>query len=120
VGGTVFVPVPTPPIEVDFVDLELVNTSDGSVDPGIFIDGVEQIIDPPLDPGEVVEFTVDCFLGTVVESDAFLFTTSGPLLSDNAPLLIEGVDFFCGDLISFVYIRDFEGFFTQVEITAGF
>ncbi len=120
-----------PPFGPRFVDIELVNFTDFDVDPRIFIHPVsgvpfeelfrpenELIVDPLLLPGEEAIFTFRCQdVGTIGSDFALMFIT--PILaieSDNGPVVDEGIDFFCGDIVSFVFIDDGIEFYTSVEV----
>ncbi|HOW18036.1 MAG TPA: hypothetical protein PLC79_03285 [Phycisphaerae bacterium] len=108
-----------PPVEVPVVttvDIVLVNNTPDPVDPGLFVDGVLHVFDPPLAPGESVALTVNCFADTTLQTDAFLLDAAGDFESQTAPLLVEGQDFFCGDAVTFTFVLDAAGFFTQADV----
>jgi len=108
-----------PPVEVPVaatVDVVLVNNTPDPVDPGLFVDGVLHVFDPPLAPGESVALTVDCFADTTLQTAAFLLDAAGDFESQTAPLLVEGRDFFCGDAVTFTFVKDAAGFFTQADV----
>lgn len=112
-------PVPEPIFVVGTVDVELINNSPEYVAPGLFVDGVAYVVDPPLSPGESIVVTVDCFAGTPIEIDAAQVFADGTVLSDNVPLLVEGIDYLCGDTVSFFFVEDAQGFFTQVAVNGA-
>ncbi len=106
---------PPPVVTPTTVDIDLVNEAFDAVDPGLFVDGF--FFDAGLiAPGDFVPLVADCGIGTTLQTDAILVTSLGDVLSDNFPLVQEGVDFLCGDLVSFVFIEDEFGFHTQVEV----
>ncbi len=105
-----------PPVVVDTVFVELVNTTEFPVNPNLIIDGVLQVVDPPLAPGDILPLEVDCFAGTVLETQADFLTGLGAVPSDNDPFVEEGFEFLCGDTVSFLFAEDELGFFTAVEV----
>jgi len=109
-----FLPPPAPVIRT--VDVQLVNNTPDPVDPGLFVDGVLHVFDPPLAPGESVALTVDCFADTTLQTDALLLGAAGDFASQTIPLLVEGRDFFCGDAVTFTFVKDAAGFFTQADV----
>jgi hypothetical protein len=114
-------PVILPPV-LDFVEVELINDAFDPVEPNLFVDGVEFIIDPPLLPGEILPpedlppLDFPCGVGTTIETFATLLAPFGDIFSVNDPFLEEGFEFFCGDLISFVFVDDGVDFFTEVFV----
>ncbi len=107
------------PIVIDFVDVELSNEALDPVAPGLYVDGAlfQELEDEPLAVGERgVQVRFDCFAGTTLQTDALLLTAAGAIASDNAPLLQEGIDFNCGDVISYFFVENgVDPFFTRVE-----
>jgi hypothetical protein len=110
------IPPPSPEPVFTTVDVELVDNTPDAVDPGLFVDGVAHVFDPPLAPGDSLVVTLDCFAGTTLQTDATLLDSAGAIPSDNVPLLTEGVDYSCGDTVTFVFTQDAFGFFTQVLV----
>ncbi|GEM_PF-1506049 len=111
-GGDVILP--------DFVTLELVNETPFEVDPGVFINGSQLntgLLFPA--PDELV-LDVDCFPGDLIEIDAILLDPFDPafdVLSANVPVLEEGFEFLCGDIITIFYTQDaFGTFFVEVAV----
>lgn len=115
----------------DTVLIELVNITEFPVDPGLFVaededdllDGdfldEEKLveIDPPVQPGEIVSVEIDCDEAGAIITDALLLVSDEEeVISDNAPLLLEDLDFVCGDIVSFIFAEDQDGFFTAVEV----
>lgn len=122
---------------LDEVDVELINLTAFEVDPRLFVDPDDTIVDiddlireenfvdigPPLEPDEVVTVTFDCLdIGSVVSDYALLLISDSEAVeSDNGPWLVGGENFLCGDVISFIYIDTPEdGFFTRVEVNGEF
>lgn len=110
------VPIPGPAPVATTLDVELVNNTPDPVDPGLFVDGIAYLVDPPVASGDSLVLTTDCFAGTTVQTDASLLTGGGAIPSDNVPLLVEGSDYTCGDRVTFVFAEDAAGFFTQVLV----
>lgn len=101
----------------DFVTVELVNNTGFLVDPGLFVSGELIIIDPPLDPGELLTLDIDCFLEDVLEVDATLLLPDADLLAVNVPVLEEGISYLCGDIVTFFFEQDITGqFFVEVAV----
>lgn len=123
--------LPFSPFEPPLVDIELVNYTAYDVDPYIFIhpdSGVpldvlfqpenELIVDPLLAPEEVAVYTFDCLdVGTIGSDFALMYLSPFEVIeSDNGPYVDKGIDFFCGDIVSFIFIDDGVDFFTEVEV----
>jgi len=118
------------------VDVELVNTTAYPVDPGLCVDPEELLltgsvfrdenlvlVDPAVQPGEIVTLTFDCAeIGTVGTDFALLLVSPTEAVeSDNAPAIRQDSDFVCGDVISFIFIDEVGGeFFTRVEVNGQF
>ncbi|MHC4445615.1 MAG: hypothetical protein ACYTF1_12940 [Planctomycetota bacterium] len=148
-GGLVVVGVMGGPCELSFipndgisnfdiVTVELVNNTEFEVEPNLFVDPQSNIISIediliddnfvdigiPVQPDEIVQIDFDCpEIGSVVSDFAFLFISDTEQVeSDNGPFLIQGEDFLCGDVISFIYIDEFPDgvFFTRVEVNGEF
>jgi hypothetical protein len=114
--------LPSPPVVVvpTTVDIELINTTVDPVDPGLFVDNSLVVVDPPLAPGETVQLNFDCFAGTTFQTDGTLLTVV-PIASDNVPIAEEGVEFLCGDVVSFLYVDNgVDPFFTRLEVNGNF
>lgn len=121
------------PVTFEPVTVELINTLPANEvqpffysDPGT-LDFAEDVmipanlvdIGPPLAPLEGVSLTLACEdAGTfVMDADMYLAPTGQPAASSNILLLQEGVEFFCGDIVSFYYEVDAGGvFFTSVDV----
>ncbi len=111
------------PPPADFVTVELINETDFPVDPGLFVDGLEFVLegDPLLAAGEIVTLEFDCFAGTKLQTDAILLAPEGQILSDNVPLVEEGFEFLCGDVVSFIFIDNgVDPFYTEVDVNGEF
>jgi len=122
----------------DLVTVELVNTTVYEVEPNLFVDPQSNIISIddiliddnyfdiglPVQPDEIVQIDFDCAeIGSVVSDFAFLYISDTEQVeSDNGPYLIQGEDFLCGDVISFIYIDEWPDgvFFTRVEVNGEF
>ena len=115
------------------VRIELINTTDYYVDPGLYIHPDAEVYDDdrlitdqtwidigdPLAPLEMWTYDFLCSeAGTVVSDFAWLFIDDEEYVSsENGPLVTYGRDFQCGDTISFIFVDTIEGFFyTEVEI----
>lgn len=117
---------PPPIIIDDFVEVELINDAFDPVDPALFVDGIEEPIFPPLEPGEIfpdpdlLPLDFPCGVGTTIETFATLlvdpFDPFFDVASVNDPFLEEGFEFLCGDLITFIFVDDGFDFFTEVEV----
>lgn len=112
----VIFPTPVPVPVATTVDLQFINNTPDPVDPGLFIDDIAYLFDPPLAPGDSFDFVADCSVDTTLQTDATLLNAAGPVASDNAPLLSQGFDYACGDTVTFVFTEDALGFFTQVLV----
>lgn len=101
----------------DFVIVELVNETGNPVDPGLFVEDVFVDTDP-IDPATQRIDEVDCFPGDLIGVDPLLLLSADDeLASINVPELIEGVDYFCGDVVTFFFTLDDEGvFFVDVAV----
>jgi len=123
------------PFGHDTVDIELVNFTDYDVDPRIFIHPDDDVsfdelfreenmllVEPPLLADELAVFTFDCDdVGTVASDFAWLLLSPTEAVeSDNGPVLFKGLDFYCGDTVSFIFIDDGVDFFTRVEVNGQF
>ena len=105
------------------VTVELINNTIDPVNPGLFVDGTEFIIDPDapdLAPGEIVTLEFDCTAGTRFDTEATLFTPTEDVFSDNVPIAEENFEFFCGETLSFIFIDDGQTFFTRLEVNGHF
>ncbi len=107
----------------DFVTFELINETPFEVDTGIFIDDFlvdfgEFNVLLPFEAAPLLD--VECIPGDVITIDAILLDPVDPLLdvpSANVPVLVEGFDYFCGDLITVFYTQDAVGtFFVDVAV----
>ncbi|UCD27852.1 MAG: hypothetical protein JSV03_12200 [Planctomycetota bacterium] len=125
-------------ISFDAVTVELVNTTAYPVEPYLYVDPDENIfsaaqiindenfvlLDPPVQPGEIVQLSFDCdMIGSIVSDHAWLLLSDLEAIeSDNGPLLTEEEEFQCGDIISFIFIDEGPGgaFFTRVEVNGRF
>ena len=120
------------PVGDPMVTVEVINRTDWPVDPFLYVDPDENVsfgalisadnlvlIDPLLQPGEVVTLGWECVdIGTVISDQALLILseTEG-VESTTSPLLRWGEDFLCGDVISFIYEDQPDGTFsTRVEL----
>lgn len=127
--------IPGLPVVDEIVTIELVNTTNFEVDPLLFVHPDETapvnvaaqpewefVLDPPLAPGEIAEIDFECFdIGTVVSDRALLLTPGTPVASDNAPVVRWGLDYDCGDFVSFIFVDDPASvFFTRVEVNGVF
>jgi hypothetical protein len=119
----------------EIVDIELVNFTAYDVDPRIFIhpdddvtfeelfrDENMLIVEPPLLPDELAVYTFDCDdVGTVASDFALLLLSPAEAIeSDNGPVVFKDFDFWCGDMVSFIFIDDGVDFFTRVEVNGEF
>lgn len=91
-------------IPADAIGIDLVNETAFTIDPFIWMGGFPLGL-RTLAPFEGVDgpvaFDVDCFPGDELVIDPGLLQDSGQVLPDNGPVvLLEGVDYSCGDLIS--------------------
>jgi hypothetical protein len=115
-GGQCTIQLPFFPPPVRVVQVELENRTGARVDPGLLVDGALVIIDPPLARGEIVVLEVDCFRRTTLQTDAWLLVSPLAIPSENVPLVQEGFEFLCGDVVSFIFAEDAFGFFTNVRV----
>ena len=112
------------------VRVVLVNTTESDVDPQMFVNEEEDLLEFLLDndlnrfaegvilePGDVEVFTFDCDdIGIVGSVDAELLFA--PLISpdsSNDPILRQGEDFECGDEVRF----DFTGGLSDFHVSAS-
>ncbi|NLX14805.1 MAG: hypothetical protein GXY44_14300, partial [Phycisphaerales bacterium] len=115
------------------VRVELVNTTDYYVDPGLYIhpdadvyDNARLISDEtwidigdPLAPLEMWAYDFRCSeTGTVVSDFAWLFLNDEEYIaSENSPWITIGQHFECGDTIRFIFVDTIEGgFYTEVWV----
>jgi len=123
------------PFVQETVDIELINLTDYEVDPFIYIDPDNDVsiddlfvednffpVEPPLAVDELATFTFDCAdVGTVASDFAWMLISDEEAIeSDNGPIVTEGLDFTCGDVVSFIFIDDGVDFYTRVEINGVF
>ena len=115
------------------VIVELTNNTSQLVDPFLWADPAT-IDDPailmatppiplglplnPPPPPDVITVTFDCAdAGTLVADGDLLLVPSGALASSNILLMQEGFDYFCGDIVTFIYeVDDLGDFFTTVYV----
>ncbi len=115
------------------VRVELINTTDYEVDPGLYIHPDAEVYDSarlitdetwinigdPLAPLEMWTYDFDCSeTGTMITDFAWLFLTDEEyVVSENSPLVTIGRDFKCGDTVSFIFVDTVEGgFYTEVWV----
>jgi len=119
--------------------VELVNATPFEVLPELYVDPEKRVyvgdqivaddnfvdIGDPLAPGEIVELGFDCADAGSFYSDHALMLPPGlrSVPSDNAPLLRQGIEFRCGDTVSFIFIyatTPAPEFFTRIEVNGRF
>ncbi len=121
------------PLWDEDVTVEMVNTTGLEVEPGIYVDSQEGVyaaaeltteenflvVEPLIAPGETVTALYTCLdIGTIVSDYAWFFIDYDEYIeSEDRPILVRNEDFFCGDVIRFIFDEDSEGnFITEVEI----
>jgi hypothetical protein len=120
-------------IEDDLITVELINTTNFPVEPFLYAEEDNDIeldsdvirdsnfvdIGEPVFPGEVVQVDFLCeeIGAVVVDFPLLLISPNEAIESINGPLLIQELDYFCGDFVSFFFVDDPSfGFFTEVEV----
>jgi hypothetical protein len=108
-------------VEPDAFGIDLINDTVFDVDPGVSID--DFVLDlgvlAPLEGSDVpVPFDVDCFPGDTLTIDPTLLQPGGVDVLVANPLVIEeGIDYFCGDIITIDFFQDNTGtFFIDVFV----
>lgn len=135
-GSRCSIPFPLPIPPDPMVTVELVNTTAYPIDPFLYVHPDENIpfallidefnlliLDPLLQPGEVVTLGYECEdIGAAVPDRPVMFVGPDAFEADNSPVVRWGRDFLCGDIISFIFIDDIDTgeFFTRVEINDEF
>lgn len=120
------------------VVIELINAADHPVDPRLYVspyedDDIDGILDPAnfIDIGEPIavgEPPVEITFQSCAEAGAMVTDFAQLLISetqfiesDNAPIIRRGIDFDCGDTVTFIFIDAGEGeFYTRVEVNGVF
>jgi hypothetical protein len=100
----VFGPAPT---GATTVEVKLVNRSASqAVDPGLLANGAA-VDTGRLDPGASTTVQVDCTGHTAVQAAAAAISTEDPAIEfpfENRPVLLEGIQYVCGDTLIFEFI----------------
>ncbi len=109
---------PSDGIGTEQFGLDLANTTSSEVDPGVAVDGfvLELGTLAPLEGNDVpVPFDVECLPGDTLTIDPILLlpvSLGGQVLTDNGPIvLVEGVDYACGDIVGLRFRQDPSGTF---------
>jgi hypothetical protein len=109
----------------DTFGIDLVNDTDFEVDPGVSVDQFPLDLGTlgPLEGSDVpVAFDVDCLPGDTLTIDPILFLPDTDALAANGPIVLEeGIDYFCGDILTLEFSQDAAGtFFVDVAVNGTF
>ncbi len=120
--------------QFEVVTVEFVNLTPWEIDPGLYVyedDDLllpfliaedENYVDVGTAPPNTTIFTrLTCEeAGTLLSYEAVAFRPGEDYVSDNDPWVDRDDDFDCFDTISFVFIRDGDGFYIEIDVNGEF